>query len=300
MKEPTLGIFANFFIDNEERLQRMKDSFHSFKKTNPNLWVINIRGRFNHQAGHFLKKELGEALHLFYLQSRQGWFCDSKAILNKIATDYILFWIEDHILIAKHDYLKNCIVEMKNFNVDQLWYSWFCHSTKQMSVIDSYKTGNYITAYKLDSEACIKIRNNITHDDFYTISCVSIMRKDFFTKVLLSKKPYFKRWSRHLPFDFEKKSKDKILPVICHALPNKELFVSIDDDQGVSGYSLISRGLYSNRVSKESLKKMEFGYSILVKKKLKKKLPKIIFKPLIWLYRYVKRIFYTIDYHWFN
>jgi hypothetical protein len=300
MKEPTLCIFANFFIDNEERLQRMKDSFHSFKKINPDLWVINIRGRLNHQAGYFLKKQIEGALHLFYLQNRQGWFYDSRAILNRITADYILFWIEDHILIAKQKYLKNCIVEMKKFEVDQLWYSWFCQSTEQISIIDPYKRGNYITAYKLDSEACIKIRDNIMHDDFYTISCQSIMRKDFFIKVLLSNKPYLKRWSRYLPFDFEKKSKDKILPVIYHALPNKELFVSIDDDQGVSGYSLISRGLYSNRVSKESLKKMEFGHSILVKKKLKKKLPKIIFEPLIWLYRYLKRIFYTIDYHWFN
>ena len=67
MKQPTLAIFANFFIDNQERLQRMKDSFYSFKEANLNQWVINIRGSLKSQAGEFLKKEIGEKLQLFYL-----------------------------------------------------------------------------------------------------------------------------------------------------------------------------------------------------------------------------------------
>ena len=71
---------------------------------------------------------------------------------------------------------------------------------------------------------------------------------------MFSNKPLLKRWPRHLPFDFEKKSNDKAVKSIMHALSNQELFASIDDDHGEPGYSLISRNLYPNRISRVKLK----------------------------------------------
>ena len=66
MKKVSLAIFfANFFINNEERLQRMK-VFYSFKDINSNEWIINIRGKFKHKAGEFLKNELGNNLRLLF------------------------------------------------------------------------------------------------------------------------------------------------------------------------------------------------------------------------------------------
>ena len=66
MISPSLTIFSNFFIDNEERLQRMKDSFYSFRDIKPKEWVINIRGSLKYDAGNFLKSELNENLNLSY------------------------------------------------------------------------------------------------------------------------------------------------------------------------------------------------------------------------------------------
>jgi len=78
----SLAIFANFFIDNEERFLRMKDSFKSFKEIQPNEWIINIRGKYKFQAGQFLQTELGNKLNLSHLNSGFGWFYDSKKILE--------------------------------------------------------------------------------------------------------------------------------------------------------------------------------------------------------------------------
>ena len=68
--KPTLCVFANFFIDNDERFQRMKDSFHSFRDVDPDEWIINIRGRLKKQAGDFLYKNIGNKICLNYLQKR--------------------------------------------------------------------------------------------------------------------------------------------------------------------------------------------------------------------------------------
>ena len=303
MTQPTLAIFANFLIDNEERLQRMKDSFHSFKEVDPYQWLINIRGRFKRQATLFLQEELGEKLNLFNLQSRQGWIHDSKIIAKNIKSDYVFCWAEDHILVATPLYFKNCIIEMNKFNADQLWYSFYDSSKNQFSIIEPHKLGNYITLNKLVYDLSEKTRINNIDNDSYIVSLLSIMSKSFFTKILMSPKPYLKRYPKHTPFDFEKKSKDKVSDIIFHSLPNQELFASIDDDKGL-GSSLISRGLYPKRhgkekniylITKESINILENSFSMSWKQKIEKKISKdiklIILYPLVLL----KRILYTLN-----
>ena len=295
IEKPTLAIFTNFFIDNEERLQRMKDSFYSFKDIKPKEWVINIRGSLKHKAGNFLKKELGEELNLFYLQSKQGWMYDSLIISKKINSDYVLYWIEDHILIATPKDLENCITEMKEYLVDQLWYSFFLFKTKhRFDHVELYKFGKYIKIAKLDSVNTSKIRK--VEGEFYTVSGSSIMYKKFFIKILSSPKPYIKRCHRNLPFDFEKSVNDKFSSVIWCALPNQELFVPIDDDQGQSGSSLINRGLYPNRISREDMKKLEYGYFVKMKKKIIKLIPTNLKKFILLPLRFLVKIFYTLDF----
>lgn len=295
MDRPSLAIFANFFIDNAERLQRMKDSFHSFKNSNPNQWVINIRGKLKYQAGEFLKKEIGKKIDLSYLQSGRGWFCDSKIISRKIFANYILFWVEDHILISKPEVLNNCIAEMSEFKVDQLWYSFLTKEIKaRFNILKLYKKGKYITVTKLDLDGCSKIRNKL-NNDFYTVSAVSIMNRDFFMKVLSSYKPFLKRWPRHLPFDFEKKSSDKISPIIWHSLPNQELFVAIDDDRDEIGYSLISRGLYPNRIYRNYLKVIEYKNLYIWKIKIKNFFSGKYTIYFLLGFRYLNRLINTIN-----
>jgi hypothetical protein len=257
--------------------------------------VINIRGQLKYQAGEFLKNEIGKKLELFYLQSRRGWFHDSKIILNKMHANYILFWIEDHILISSPEILNNCIIEMSEFNVDQLWYSFLTKEIKaRFNILKTHKKGRFITVTKLDYESCSKIRNKLKND-FYTVSAVSIINKNFFMKVLTSHKPYLKRWPRHLPFDFEKKSSDKISPIIWHSLPNQELFVAIDDDRDEIGYSLISRGLYPNRIDKNYLKTLEYKNSYIWKKKIKKFFSGKCTKYFLLMFRYMNRIYNTFN-----
>lgn len=296
--KPTLTIFANFNIDNEVRLQRMVDSFHSFKNIKPDKWVINIRGSKKFEAGQFLKKELRKKVILFYLHTRFGWFHDSRKIIKHINSDYVLIWIEDHILIADPFYLRSCIAEMKKFNVDQLLYSFLTKRTRQIfAVLPPHKRGKCITVTKIDNNSSKKIHDKLKVPYFYIVSLLSIMSKDFFIKIICTSKPYLKRFPRKLPFDFEKISRDKVCPVIYHALPNQELFVSIDDDIGENGYSLMSRGLYKSQISRDCLKKLEYPVSKrnIIKLYIYNFIPKnyILFAEKI--LSYLKRVIYTIN-----
>ena len=256
---PSLTVFANFCINNQERLQRMKDSLNSFLKINPDQYIINVRGKFRFSAGKFLKQKLNKKLDLSYLHSNRGWFYDAQHISKKINSKYVFFWIEDHLLITSPKIFRNCLIEMEKYKVDQLQYSFLHNRTrKKWAVLPAHKIGKYIKIFNFNFEGYLKMKNKFKKD-FYTISCLQIFEKNFFLKVLFSKKPFLKRWPRHLPFDFEKKSADKISSDIRFALPHNELFAAIDDDHANPGYSLISRKKYPNRISRSDFKKLEFG-----------------------------------------
>ena len=112
-----LTIFANFRIDNNERYLRMKDSFFSFKDISSDQWVINVRGKYKEKTLAFLKQHLGEKLHSFELDSPQGWFCDSRKMLEIINGDYVFFWIEDHINQVNIEKFDQILLEMKNITL---------------------------------------------------------------------------------------------------------------------------------------------------------------------------------------
>ena len=48
-------VFANFYIDTEERFLRLKDSFFSFDKANISEWVINTRGKYKEDVKNRIK-----------------------------------------------------------------------------------------------------------------------------------------------------------------------------------------------------------------------------------------------------
>ena len=267
-KNITLTVFSNFFIDNLERLQRMKDSFNSFKEIYPNEWVINIRGKFRQEASLFLKENIGNNLKIYFLNSRYGWFYDSRNIFKEISSNYIMFWIEDHILVNTPDILLKCIEELKLKNLDNLQYSFY---NQNLDWIKTFKNteGKYTYSIKLDNS-----KENKQH---YISSCPSIMSREYFEKILFSKKPFLKNFPRKTPFDFEKKIKDMNLNNFCITIPKDELFASIDDDHGFPQSSLISRGIYKNRFNRIELQTRE-GNSLVIQFKNKIKNKNFFFK----------------------
>ena len=293
----TLCIFANFFIDNEERLQRMKDSFFSFRDTNPEEWRINVRGRLKKEAGNFLHKELGDKLDLNYMETKKGWFYDTYSFMKYVKSDFIFFWIEDHICLTNPLQFKNVLKEMKEFNTDLLLYSWFHHRTKEkFKMFPKIVDGKHIQVAKVDKISTSSFRDK-KFSNYYIVSALSIFKKDFFFKVLLSNRPYLKRWPKYLPFHFEKKIKDRVANVIRYAIPKYELFAVIDEGVDIPGYSLISRGQYPDRFTREQLKDIEFNAEISSWKLLSRRLlPKIIRLPLSRINSIVKRIGYTISF----
>jgi hypothetical protein len=293
MSTPSLAIFANFRIDNEERYQRMKSSFMSFKDINAQKWVINVRGTYKLKTILFLREQLGELLYPHLLESGKGWFYDTRQIIIQIDTDYVFFWIEDHINLVPVARYDNLLIEMEKHGVDHLMYSWYHERIHQYLSYLNYDESENLKIYKFNEDNVKLIKDKID-GKYYIISATSILDNEYFKKIINSNHPKIKRWPKETPFDFEKISTDvEFLPFV-NALCKYELFASIDDDHGEKGYSLISRGLYENTMSRSKIKSVEYPNTKNRTKYFRKILPDTILNMMIFIYSLYKRLTYTL------
>lgn len=264
-----ISVFANFFIDNQERLDILKLSFNSFKKANIENWVINIRGQKKIDTKNFLNKNIKKSkIKIFFYEDKKGWLYDSLKISKFLRSQYVFFWVEDHVCIGGYKYFNNVINSLFNYKIDYLPYSWFFFGNN----IKSFDTQNlYSNKYilyknynKIDHKKRLQYANKkkLKYDQ-YIISACSIIKKNIFIKLLSKKDRFFYKWSNFLPFNFEKDQADMHwLPYKIGILKN-ELFAALDDDLGVKGYSLISRKFFKTTSIQVKNKK-------IIKKKIKK------------------------------
>lgn len=257
-KTPRLSVFANFFIDNEERFLRLKDSFESFYEL-PEQWVVNVRGLYRKDVKEFLSERLGSKLVFFEIDSG-NWFQDSRKMLPRINGDYVFFWIEDHINLASISLLRNIVNELAKHDIDSIWYSWWWMGNlrKEYESIPLEECDS-IDWFVLNKETNRVVQRNTTNktwpkarDGQWIVSATSIFKHSFFEKLLVTDDPIIKRFPVNTPFDFEKRPGDEHWLPLRIALPKQELFASIDDDHRYPGTSLISRGLYPSRLPRHS------------------------------------------------
>lgn len=253
----SLSIFANFRIDTDERLQRMKDSFESFRFASIDRWVINVRGGFREEVLRFLSERLGEKLIPFTLESGKGWFHDSRQMLDSIQSEYVFFWIEDHICMCGTDRLNDIIRDMRNSKIEYLGYSWFglggfMREFDQISAEES-ETLIGIDYGKEVNELRQQNSLRVIGEKSYIISACGIFSKALFERILMSTRPLLRRWPKETPFDFEKRWDDEYILPIRYGVPKFEVFAAIDDDNKNPGSSLFARNLYPKRINRAGM-----------------------------------------------
>ncbi len=247
-----LTIFANFFIDTEERLLRMKDSLQSMKGINVDRYVVNVRGRFAGPAISYIQCNI-QPLSISSMESSTGWFHDTSKLSRLITTSYVLLWIEDHICMSPES-INGIVDKMEQCEVDILTYSFW----QEGKFLERYGEIDQVDAELVTWFDHTSVVNDQLVNRSYLISYASIMKKSLFDKIV-DDGGSEGRWSKMKPFDFEKAPSDtKWLP-LRRANPKKELFASIDDDHGEIGSSLQGRGLYPCREARQSYATGERG-----------------------------------------
>ena len=250
MPKDNLTVFANYFIDTNERFLRLKDSFKSMSFVSSAHYIVNIRGKYSESVSKYLKANI-KNLSIFMLESELGWLYDSNRISELIKTPYVIIWIEDQICMAPKS-INDVVDEMEFCDADILTYTFWCNGSfkKRYSNVPQNSL-NKITYFDHTIDNNFDVQNNKYGMESYLISGPSIIKTSFFKKIL-QKGEDGSNWPIKTPFNFEKQPYAiKWLP-LRRANPKFELFASIDDDQTLPGSSLQNRGLYPIRRGAES------------------------------------------------
>lgn len=307
VKQSNLTVFANFFIDSEERFLRMKDSFISMKGIQVDQYIVNVRGRFAANVADFLQSNIPE-LKIFFLQSYLGWFYDTSMLLGLINTSYVLLWIEDHLCLTPH--LVNAVVnEMEDSDADILTYSFWQNGAFLDRYAYFFQHELALTSY-FDHDVASQNKNP---DNSFLISYASILKASLFNKII-NDNGVGMNWPKESPFGFEKPSTHLNWLPLRRSIVNFELFASIDDDHGSRGSSLISRSLYPKRIERTSYASSKNKFIFRIKRLCQKVLiaPRLLLKffmnlfkvPLRWKWDYVVSILklkiYLPELPWMN
>jgi len=235
----------------------MKDSFSSFNQASIDKWIINARGPLADEALQFLRDNVGERLVEYRIETDFGWFHDTRLMLDAIETDYVLYWIEDQICLCGPDFLNEVVSEMKILNVDYMGYSWFGLGSYIAEFCGLFqKSLNCISVVEYDMQAHksrIKNSAKLIGIKAAIISLPGIFSKTLFAQLVQDRKFFLRRWPKETPFDFERLWNDTSVLPLKYGVPKFEIFCTIDDDNQVPGSSLVSRGLYTERQSREDL-----------------------------------------------
>jgi hypothetical protein len=238
-------VFSNMRINNNARLQRFKDSFQSFCDADIPRWIINLRGTHKEAAADFLSAHLAHKLVLTFHESEEGWFPDTRKMLDGIETNYVFYWAEDNICLLK-SYILNCLVqEMADMNADTMLYTiyMFGNTNKKFDMVHR-EYGKNIDIITYDGQAYEIMRLRMKENFLpYTICLPSFFSSTLFKKLVLTDTPMPPEW-KNTPFALEKGAGDPLWMPVRTALSKMEIFAAVDDSQTTPGSSLHARGLY--------------------------------------------------------
>ena len=253
-KPKQLAIFGNMRIDSVERLYRLKDSLSSFGDHSRYDWYLNFRGLYSEKARELFDPLIESGVKIEFPRFRISgeWRSDSIKMIESLSSQYVLIWMEDHLCVSGQDFLDKVVYDMKFHEVELLLYSFFfpgnldSYGDHYLNETSAIRVFDYdVTSHKSRLEYVTRKNVNVPT---YIVSMASIMTVELFQKILIS--PVIKpiRWPKDAPYDIEQPPEAlSWLPLRIGVL-KVELFASIDDDHGINGYSLISRGVYPNRV----------------------------------------------------
>lgn len=247
----SVTIFGNFRINNEVRLNRMRDSFQSFKEVTFDDGLILLRGELADRAAQALCED-GFPFEIRVVEDHEyGWIFQTFESTRFINTSSVFIWLEDHILVSTPRRLEKSIEEFEKKGADFLVYSfWLKSNINDYASSGEEAHGEYNKYFQLTS-----VSGNV-QTSLYVSTLISVMSKRYFDLVLFHSSNGVYRWPHQTPFNFEKMWKDKISEDVTVSYPREELFVSIDDDFGI-GYSAIARGLYKPDIDRDELRRVE-------------------------------------------
>lgn len=228
-----VNLLGNFMCDSEYRLAVLKLSLASISHLGFSSVVMNVRGVLAEEAISLIKQFFPNS-SCFSFSSRNGWCFDTRLLLSSLPNRPVLLFIEDHLFVGSDISFAAAVEIVDSENADFLIYSW--HDDRFFSYLRRIGGSSRV--------ADIDVSGRHPRGA-YALPLQSIFGYAFFDKLLKLPAEVFPRFSIYTPFNLEF-DVDRLCSMwegrFRVAFPENELFACLDEDNGVEGYSLLSRG----------------------------------------------------------
>jgi len=281
-------ILANMRIDTSQKLQYFKDSFLSFPNGMFLQWVVNIRGKLKHDAAEFIKKQKIPLLRVSHVETRRGWHRDFADLASYVDTQYVFIWLEDHMCVATDEVLCKTIEEFILSGADIMPYSGLnCNTRGYYKDVPSSLSLKFHDIYALNAKTSMNYKM-LHKKEHYLFTLTVVLKKSALLDHLSNSNTFIRHWPASSPFDFERRCGFLKKGVLFFAYPKSEIFACIDDDMGVSGYSLVSRNEYKDNFKEDISKKKEMRQKGVSEGK------SFVVKLFLFFAFKIKRFFYSV------
>jgi hypothetical protein len=236
-------VIFNLRVNSPYRLVRLIMLLQKLSLDPDIYFSIRIRGRnavlAQKEIVRVFEINSNSNFRIFVGEKFKQWKMNTYIQVIESNCEQFLLLQEDHYLISPIDELNNYIKECFDKKID-IGYITAWHTYKEFreraQLLNEFR--NYVTLTSIPWDVL-----NIEKPR-YLVPLVAYFSRDFLVKILLSPRPFWRKYPANSPFDFEQSPWAKRLLPIKIGFSNQELFACIDDDIDVPGSSLQSRNLY--------------------------------------------------------
>ena len=228
----------NILASSQERFDRLERTLNRLPRELGIDFSVRIRGSYQ---GSILKTK-----HNIRLYSGSTWGEWNLDLLQQVvdgpATHYLLLQ-EDHLLQMQTEELGKLLSEISKYRIDYLPLSFhpqYEFLVKEIAGICKTNTASTLKFWNIDPDSFNSVALDVRN---YPLNLVGIYTRDLLESLLLRERPIYKKYSIEAPFNFERSPSETWFLPLNWGYPNNEVFACIDDDHGIPGYSLSSRGI---------------------------------------------------------
>ncbi len=278
----SISLLINSFINSELKFNHFKITFSEIYE-NFDAVHIKIRGSYKDECIRFAKTKCDKKIFTYQDLKDDDWLNTTYLIVSKIKSRSIFLYNEDHILNCGTNTFRKIIHDINKHEIDYMCYSFFQASKLSKYNILPLEPfqGELINSFIIDKYN-LNLIGKISPNYFY-ISLIGIFSKKYISEILKQQNfnhkiylPFLSKIISRLfsqkrrfcfkyinlilnkfktnlylypintPFNFEKMWFENLNfgDSFRYAIPNEELFINFDDDNGMYLESLIKRGLY--------------------------------------------------------
>jgi hypothetical protein len=238
-------VIFNVRINSEERFDRLVLAINSIPKFKDLSFSIRVRGT----SKNFNFPPIDQC-SFYFGSSWNDWNLDLIEQITRSPTLYYILVQEDHLLNMNQLNFESLLHEIVDSSVDYLPLSFYPHYQNFVNEMSknysTTSTGNLIF-WDLDKRSYSRIQ---VENRNYPLNLLGVYKKELLLKMLTRARPFYKQYSIQTPFNFEINPKENWFLPIRWAYPKSEVFACIDDDHGIKGYSIVSRGEYQSKIKR--------------------------------------------------